>query len=141
MPAISAEEMFPGVLEILPAFQPKWDAFVEEWKNDKDDEVGKPYYLALAALAHFLIEMLEARQEASLRRVFELVENWHTDGDAYVREAATVGLLEDLQNENLHRSTRPDDFLPYLLPETAYWWDRVLDFWKSGTLIADYRGQ
>ncbi len=97
-------------MEVLPTFQPKWDAFVEEWRDDEDNEVGNPYYLALTDLARFLIEMVEARDKPGLRRVFEIVEDWHTDGDAYVRQAATVGLLEDLQNGSLHTSTRPETF-------------------------------
>ena len=48
---------------------------------------------------------------------------------------ATVGLLEDLQNTNLHKSTEPEQFRLYLLPESAKWWDKLHRFWEHGNLL------
>lgn len=54
-----------------------------------------------------------------------------------MREAATVGLLEDLQNENLHVSTAAKDFEAFLQPESLKWWGEVERFWNRGEIISD----
>ena len=121
------------VLEACPTFRPTWDAFVEEWRS----EPTLPHYLALADLARHLISALAARDLETLTRVFAVVERWHLEGDQYVREAATVGLLEDLQNESLHTSTSPAEFEPFLLPTSLEFWRKVERFWAKGEIIKD----
>lgn len=130
---ISQLEMMTPLLRACPSFQGEWDEFLEEWT----EEAEKPLYLALARLAHHLVSMLEAQDTAGLTRVFEIVERWLVEGDAFVREATTVGLLEDLQNTNFHRSTAPSDFERFLLPQSLEWWRRVDRFWSTGQLIGE----
>lgn len=96
-------------------------------------------YLVISDLARHLIEMLEYGEDSGLEAVFKVVERWHLDGDPYVKEAATIGLLEDLQNEGLHKATTPDEFVRFLLPESKYWWAKVKAFWEHGRLIVDDR--
>jgi hypothetical protein len=130
---ISKDEMMDGMLQACPSFRPDWDAFLEEWRSDAD----KPLYLALGALARHLIAMLATEDTAGLVAAFEAVERWHLEGDAFVREAATVGLLEDLQNDGLHQSTSPADLERFLLPESLKWWRKVDRFWRNGELVMD----
>lgn len=125
--------MMEPMLEASPAFRPHWEEFAEEWKSEGD----KPLYLALSGLARHLIAALAAGDRVTLARAFEVVERWHVEGDAYVREAATVGLLEDLQNEGLHESTTAKDFEPFLRPESLRWWGKVDRFWSRGEIITD----
>ena len=134
---ITREQMFDPILEVCPSFQGTWDEYVTEWRDEPD---GLPHYLALTDLARHLIAMLQRNETEQLHDVFRVVEDWHLTGDSYVKEAASVGLLEDLQNTNLHgQSTTPDDFLQFLLPETQYWWAKVVDFWGKGEIIVDDR--
>lgn len=130
---LGRDQMFPLLLEIEPAFQPTWDAFVADWR----EETELPLYLALSELARYLIGRLEANETETFDAVFALVERWHLEGDEYVREAAAVGLLEDLQNTNLHNRTRPAAFLRWLRPESRRWWDKIDAFWRMGTLLRD----
>lgn len=124
---ITKSEMVPLMLTVCPSFEGKWSAFLDYWR----DETDLPVYLALSDLARHLIDML-ARNDVSLfPEVFDVVERWHAEGDSYVTEAATVGLLEDLQNAGLHTSTEPEQFRPYLLPESAKRWDRLYEFWAE----------
>jgi len=127
-------DMMKPLLEACPSFLREWHAFLEEWQ-DADDE--PPLYLALAQLARHLIAMLANQDVVGLARAFEVVERWHVEGDAFVREAATIGLLESLQTNDLHESTSPGDFERFLQPESRKWWDRVERFWSSGTPISD----
>jgi hypothetical protein len=59
------------------------------------------------------------------------------EGDGDVKEAAIVGLIEDLQNANLHSGTVPDQYLPFLLPQSRRWWGKVETFWSEGRLPTD----
>jgi hypothetical protein len=123
--------MMDLMLAACPSFQPAWDAFVAEWSTEDD----KPVYLALATLARHLVELLDARQEPELSRAFAVVERWHVEGDADVREAATIGLLENLQNKGIHTSTSPKEIEAFLMPESLKWWRKVEGFWANGTPI------
>jgi len=134
---IKREELFTPILEACPSFQLTWDEFVAEWKDDPDE---MPQYLALADLARHVIGMLERDDKVGVKAIFDVVERWHLDGDPYVKEAATVGFLEDLQNTGLHEGrTTPDDFVIFLQPETKHWWLKVGEFWDQGKLITDDR--
>jgi hypothetical protein len=128
---LDRDHMLEPMLAACPTFKPVWDAFVNEWA----DEPELPEYIALGALARHLIGMLTAQDTEGLTRAFAVVERWHLDGDAYVREAATIGLLEALQNDSLHVETTPKQFEAFLLPETRRWWDKVERFWATGKVI------
>lgn len=130
---ITRSEMFQPLLRADPSFEPKWLAFCKEWSHEEDP----PLYAALAELARHLIAQLEAKTTDRFDAVLDVVERWHLEGDDYVREAATIGLLEDLQNLNLHDRTSPSDFIVWLRPETRRWWDKVEAFWSEGKLITD----
>ena len=126
-------EMMQPLLQACPSFQCEWDGFLSDWSQ----ETEKPLYLALGQLARHLISMLAAHDAPGLAQAFEVIERWHVEGDAFVREAATIGLLEALQNTSLHESTSPREFEPFLLPESVKWWRKVDRFWNAGELVAD----
>jgi hypothetical protein len=125
--------MFEPLLDADPGFAPTYAAFLEEYRDEPD----LPEYLALADLARHLVARLEAGDTARFDAIFDVVERWHVDGDAYVREAASIGLLEDLQNGNLHRTTRPEDFAPWFKPVTRKWWGFVEQYWSEGAWSAE----
>ncbi|NTG74463.1 hypothetical protein G6M02_14145 [Agrobacterium rhizogenes] len=124
--------MFEPLLEADPSFCEVWETFKQTYESHHE----LPDYLALSDLARHLIQNLETGNTRRFDCIFDVVERWHLVGDPYVKQAATVGLLEDLQNTNLHRITRPEDFLPWLQPETLIWWTKVHEFWTTGKLIA-----
>lgn len=120
--------MMQTLVAASPAFAGEWEAFQREWAGEPE---GLPLYLALADFARHVVALLEANDVDRLHRVFEAVEALHVEGDEYVREAATVGLLEDLQNTNLHRTTEPEQLRPFLRPESARCWDQLNAFWMA----------
>jgi hypothetical protein len=83
----------------------------------------------LGSFANHLIEMLQQSATAKFPAIFNKVEQLHLKGDGFVKEAATIGLLEDLQNLNLHRKTNPGQFRPFLGPESERMWDALYQFW------------
>jgi hypothetical protein len=126
--------MMKPMLTACPSFQSTWNEFVEEWRDQPE---GLPHYLALNNLARHLVGMLARNETDSFPAVFSVVEQWHLEGDSYVREAATVGLLEDLQNTNLHESTKPGQFQAFLGPVSAKWWEKLYGFWERGELLRE----
>jgi hypothetical protein len=125
--------MMVPLLEACPSFAPQWTEFLEEWSTSDD----KPLYIVLGTLACHCVAMLAAGDVAGLSRVFAVVERWHLEGDSFVKQAATIGFLETLQNTNIHESTTPEQFEPFLLPESSRWWRKVERFWEYGELITD----
>jgi hypothetical protein len=126
---ITKDDMMGVLLAACPSFTPEWEAFVDEWKDEAGD---LPLYLALSSFARHIIGMLERNEVGDFPAIFQAVERLHVEGDSYVQETATVGLLEDLQNLNLHRTTQPEQFRPYLGPQSRQGWDDLYRFWKGG---------
>jgi hypothetical protein len=134
---ITGETMFDPLLEACSSFLPAWQAHLAEYA-DLHAEGHAMHYLALADLARHLIGLKADGRTEAFPEIFAVVERWHIEGDHYVREAATVGLLEDLQNTNLHeRGTQPDDFVPWLQPVSLRWWRKVEAFWEEGILLSE----
>jgi len=131
---ISRDSMMQPILSVSPSFEPVWREFLGEWQGDPD---GLPVYLALSDLARHIAALFDRGAESELREIFEIVEAWHLNGDPYVKEAATVGLLEDLQNTNIVGEQTPMRRLAYLGPETLRWWRKVESFWEKRELIRD----
>ena len=130
---IYKEEMIKPILKAAPNFTLIWEKFLEEWAEEDDP----PLYLVLGDLARYIGSLIIAGQDNELKNIFSVVEQWHLEGDTYVKEAATVGLLEDLQNTNVVGKGTPEKIESYLLPESKRWWLKVNGFWESGKLIKE----
>lgn len=133
---IARSEMFTPLLDADPTFEPRWRGFVVEYA----DEPELPLYIALGELAQHLIERQQQGDTQGFDKVFDVVERWHTEGDSYVSEAASIGFLESLQNllggndRRKHvRGVRASDFEPYLGPATRRWWEKLYRFWEGDT--------
>lgn len=123
---ITKEQVMPLLLEACPSFTEKW----QEHSADLQDETL--LYIDLAVFNHHLIELHKNKQVEEFPAVFDVIEKLHLEGDDYVREAATIGLLEGIQNIASHTETRVDaeEFAQYLRPETAKRWHQLNDFWE-----------
>ena len=63
--------------------------------------------------------------------MFEAIERLHLEGDEYVREAATIGALEGIQNVAGNDGIDPEEFVIYLRPESLRWWGQLNEFWEG----------
>ena len=124
---ITRESMIQPMLAASPEFEPTWRAFLAEWNEDPH---GPPIYLLLSDLARHISQLVDRGESTTLRLVFDVIESWHTDGDPYVKEAASVGLLEDLQNTNLVAKSAQAACIKLLGPESLKSWQQVEEFWK-----------
>lgn len=126
---ISKNQMMDVLLDACPSFRPAWETFLEDWKGEAD---ALPLYLALGDFARHLIAMLAASETATFPAIFEAVERLIIKGDHYVAEAAVIGLLESLQNLNLHSTTGPAQFECFLGPRSTAEWQDLDRFWGGG---------
>jgi hypothetical protein len=131
---IAKTHMFEPMLAACPTFMPAWCAFLNDWEDSKE---ALPYYLALGDLAHHLVEQLDAGATKHFEAVFDVVERWHREGDPYVKEAATVGLLEGIQNICLNSSIDPRRFDFWLKPESKRWWDKLNRLWNGEDILSN----
>ncbi len=118
---IKQDQVMPIILEACPSFQETWD------KSD-DQEL---LYVVMGALAHHLLDLYHARCIGEFGLLCEAIERLHTNGDGYVRELATIGILEAIQNVWGHTDTDPEEFCRFLLPESRKWWKELNDFWAG----------
>lgn len=95
-----------------------------------NEDIGLPY-VVLGDFARFLLRLQESKDDQWLEEAVQLVERLHVEGDSYVREAATIGLLEGIQNTWGHAGTDPEMFGRRLLPESRRWWDSLNKFWQK----------
>lgn len=131
---ITRAEMMDLMLEVTPTFVPVWHEFLAEWEDEGE---ALPIYLVFSDLARHIAKLLESGVTTELVGIFRVVERWCYDGDAEVREAVTIGLLEDLQNTNVVGIERPAQIYQLLGPQSKQEWQKVKDFWERGELICD----
>lgn len=123
--------MFTELLSAVPALQTQWDEFVCEYEGEPETQTdGPPLYLFLGDLARWTETQLRKRNSGDLQAMFEIVERWHTQGDDYVREAATIGFLEALQGVTTKRQ-QGALINRWLGPESTLWWHRLNAFWEG----------
>ena len=106
----------PLLVNACPSFSKRW----EEHRDLYGEE--ELLYADLGEFAHHLVELQKATRTEEFGDVFELIERMHLDGDQYVKEAATIGMLEGIQNVALNSGVEPESFVAYLKPESAKWW-------------------
>ena len=123
---ITADEVIPLFLEASPSFAAAWKGYTDEASY----EPGL-LYIDLGEVSRHLIELWRANNSEELRAAFLLVERLQLEGDDYVKEATTIGLLEDLQNNAGHQGIDAEIFRPMLGPESRQWWDGLNKFWSG----------
>ena len=122
---ISRDQVMPLLLEACPSFGPKWEEHLEYY----DDE--PLLYIDLAEFARHLVALHKSKETREFPKVFGVVERLHIEGDPFVKEAATIGLLEGIQNNAEHNDVDPEVFVQYLRRESLSWWLQLNDFWEG----------
>lgn len=115
------------LLQACPSFVDSWNDLRDEYGPELDELV----YVSLSAFAGHLVALLEQQQTAEFPKVFQLIEELHVQGDTDVREAATIGLLEGIQNALSHAGSDQLEVESFLLPESAKWWRSLNRFWAG----------
>ena len=118
---IGKEQIIPLILEACPSFQ---RTFNESGNKDL-------LYVVVGDLARHLLIEYRAGRTGEFGAIYELIDRLHIDGEPYVKELATIGLLEGIQNVWLNSGEDPENFGRLLLPESRLWWNDLNDFWQG----------
>ena len=94
---IHADDIIGILVEANPDFHQTSEDFLSAWEN----EGHLPYYLLLGDTGFDVAEFIKDGDFHALAKTFEMIENLHVNGDHYVKEAASLGLLESIQNNLL----------------------------------------
>jgi hypothetical protein len=125
---IKQDQVISLVLESCPSFRSTW-----EHSNDQD-----LLYVVMGDLARHLLVQFRDKQTDEFKPLCSIIERLHIEGDPYVRELATIGFLEGIQNVWSNSNEDPEQFCKFLLPESQKWWKELNDFWEGKT---SYVGQ
>lgn len=129
-PEFEAQEWFRPMVRACPSFRDQWMSFVIEYA---DDAPNLPMYIVLGDLAYHLLDRIKAGDVEGFDAVFDVIEQWHHHHDHYVREATTVGLLEDMQKILSNRGSKADfgSVERWLRPQSIRRWYKLIRFWDG----------
>ena len=129
---ITKEEMIPLLVQACPDFAESWSEFLTAWKGEA---TGLPYHVVLGEFSRHLVSKLENSETGNITVIFVTAEKLLAEGDNNVRDYAITGILENIQNANLHKQrTKPEDFRSYLLPISEQAWNDLNKCWELLTL-------
>ena len=130
---ITRDDVMPLLLAACPSFGAVW-AELEHDPLVVDDDGTRLHYLDAARVADHLVELLVRGERDEVAAALGVVERMHREGDEYVRELATIGYLEDLQNvADRHPGCDRVELERLLGPESLRWWRGLDAFWSGGT--------
>ena len=120
----------PLLLQACPSFLETWRT-IEGENGPDEDTPTRLHYVDAGEFAAHLVELHRDGGTGEVAQAFAVIERLHLEGDDYVRELATIGYLEGVQNVAGHRGLDEAAFEPYLGPETRRWWKGLNAFWSG----------
>lgn len=112
------------LVESCPSFSSVWEAHIAEWGHDV-------LYVAAGDFAGHLLEIHRTGDRFQLARVVSALERLFLEGSPSVRDLATVGVLEGVQNFWANAGEDPEHFGIHLLPASRRAWDSLNSFWSG----------
>ena len=94
------------------------------------DSIGLQYLVA-GDFARFLLDAFRENDLALVQRGLVFIENLYFSDDAKVKELATVGYLEDIQNIWGNKDVDTELIFSMLGKESKKWWVELNRFWDG----------
>lgn len=120
---VDQTDIMPMLLEACPSFRSKWEQI------DADEK--RLVYICLGEFAHHLLALYRAGSIGEFASVSEAIERLHVQGSPAAQEAATIGLLEAIQNVWGNNGVDPELFKPFLKEQSGLWWEQLNLFWQG----------
>ena len=127
---IQKQEVMDLFLSACPSYKERWLEYVRDSYDDGEERL---LYVDIGDFTSHIVDLYQEKMLNEFPCIFKVVENLHTNGDSYVKEAATIGFLESLQNHSSHVELDPEVFVCYLHPVSLRWWD-ALNRFRSGKI-------
>lgn len=119
---IDQQAAMPHLLLACPSFEEMWQAHL-------DENGSELLYEAAGAFAHHLLGLHVAGNLDCFPSVGSAIERLHLEGSPWVKEFATVGVLEGIQNIWANNHADPEAFVSFLGSESRRRWDGLNNFW------------
>lgn len=123
---IHRDDVIPLLLDACPSFAPVWNEHRDSGMYD-----AELVYLHLGEFARHVVRVVVDGSTGELPAIFAAAERLHLEGDDFVKEAATIGLLEGIQNSAAHAGLDPEIFVSFLGRESRRWWEALDRFWSG----------
>ena len=123
---IHREQVIGLLMEACLSYRARWETYPEAPEFD-----AELLYVHLGDYADHVVDLLERHETTELPALGRAIEQLHLDGDDYVKEAATIGLLEVVQNVAGHRNVSTADLEAALGVEAQRWWTSLDAFWSG----------
>jgi hypothetical protein len=123
---IRREQVIDVLLEACPSYRARWDQVRADPVFD-----AELLYVHLGDFADHLVDLIAGGESTELPGVAGALERLHLEGDDFVKEAATIGLLEGIQNVAGNRGVPTKIFEQTLGIESRRWWDSLVAFWSG----------
>lgn len=121
---INQADVIPILLEACPTFENTWQEHVQDYGEDL-------LYVAAGAFARHLLVLKNEGDLSCFMSVGAAIERFHQEGSLWVKEFATIGLLEGIQNVWSHQEPDGEYFSRYLGEESLRWWQSLNAFWSG----------
>lgn len=125
---ITRDTMWPLLLESVPEFQFRREAFLAKWEPEGEP---LPEFISIQDLTEFTINSFAEGEFDVVQRVMDLVDIWVCDGDSDVNDLAVVGFIEDLSNWAMPETAKPEDFERFMTARLKAEWDAMRAAWAS----------
>jgi hypothetical protein len=127
---IEKSEVIELLLNACPSYINRWKEHFDSYYSNGEEQL---LYIDLGDFAGHLVDLYKRNELKEFDQVFDVVELLHIDGDDFVKEAATIGLLEGIQNIASDSGVNPAEFTEFLKPTSVKWWNNLNDFWSGNT--------
>jgi hypothetical protein len=121
---IEQAEAMPLLVGACPSFKDAWTEHLREHGDESP-------YVAAGSLADHLLALHRANTTTSFSAVAAVIERLHVEGSPGVKEFATIGVLEAVQNVWSNKGADPNTFCRFLGKESQWWWQSLNDFWSG----------
>lgn len=121
---IEQHDAMPLLVAACPSFSRQWEEHLREYGTDLQ-------YVAAGAFAHHLLSLYQSQDLVAFPAIASVIERLHAEGSPWVREFATIGVLEGVQNVWSHSQVNPEEFFVFLGPESKRWWRGLSEFWSG----------
>ncbi|MDD2800595.1 MAG: hypothetical protein PHE96_03980 [Methylococcales bacterium] len=115
-------------------------SFTEEWEGHLRENGNELLYSAAGAFADHLLALYRLNDTLCFGAVGVAIERFYTEGSPWVREFATIGILEGIQNGWSNNEANPEDFVSFLGSESRQQWQSLNDFWNGKVPHVGHKG-
>ena len=122
---IEQNQVMPLLLRACPSFEEDWSTFLAEHGDEP------LLYVSAGDFARHLLSLYRAGRVQELLPVVDAIERMHYEGSHWVKEFATIGILEAVQNAWAPDSAGLKEFGQMLGPESRSYWSGLNDFWHG----------